>query len=267
MKNNKLNKKIIIPVMMGALAITSLTSPVHADPSSLDNDYQIIVIEKDPATGKYVKKVSYTEHEYFGTTGFCNICNMTINEGNHTNKLIKDEDKGIIIGKDEESGIPVIPEDDKGVVIGKDEESGVPEISENNVLVKMNGDVISIDCKSGTYKEVFDYVKKQGITDFTVKNYWNTQVFSWYKFDDKKICEVFLNSNTSTKEDTKTIIQSLKINGKFVDIECKSGTYKEIFNYIKNLGYTDFTVKNYWNTTVYAWYNINENGKCEVFFK
>ena len=154
MKNNKLNKKIIIPVLMGALTIANLTSPVHADPSAADNEYQIIVIEKDPATGKYVKKVSYTEHEYFGTTGFCNICNMTINEGNHTNKLIKDEDKGIIIGKDEESGIPVIPEDDKGVVIGKDEESGVPEISENNVLVKMNGDVISIDCKSGTYKEV-----------------------------------------------------------------------------------------------------------------
>ena len=54
MKNNKLNKKIIIPMIMGALAIGSLTSPVHADPSSLDNDYQIIVIEKDPATGKYV---------------------------------------------------------------------------------------------------------------------------------------------------------------------------------------------------------------------
>lgn len=262
----KINK-LVIPVIAGALMIGTLTTTTYADPSAADNEYQIIVIEKDPTTGKYVKRVSYTEHEYFGTTGFCNICNMTINEGNHTNKLIKDEDKGIIIGKDEESGIPVIPEDDKGVVIGKDEESGVPEISENNVLVKMNGDVISIDCKSGTYKEVFDYVKKQGITDFTVKNYWNTQVYSWYKFDNKKICEVFLNSNTSTKEDTKTIIQSLKINGKFVDIECKSGTYKEVFNYIKNLGYTDFTVRNYWNTQVFSWYNINENGKCEVFLK
>ena len=192
MKNNKLNKKIIIPVMMGALAITSLTSPVHADPSSLDNDYQIIVIEKDPATGKYVKKVSYTEHEYFGTTGFCNICNMTINEGNHTNKLIKDEDKGIIIGKDEESGIPVIPEDNRGVVIGKDEESGVPEISTTNVIVKMNGDVINIDCKSGTYKEVFNYIKNLGYTDFTVKNYWNTTVYAWYNINENGKCEVFL---------------------------------------------------------------------------
>lgn len=262
----KINK-LVIPVIAGALMIGTLTTTTYADPSAADNEYQIIVIEKDPTTGKYVKRVSYTEHEYFGTTGFCNICNMTINEGNHTNKLIKDEDKGIIIGKDEESGIPVIPEDDKGVVIGKDEESGVPEISENNVLVKMNGDVISIDCKSGTYKEVFDYVKKQGITDFTVKNYWNTQVFSWYIFDDKKICDVFLNNNNTTNKDEKVVVQSLKINGKFVDIECKSGTYKEVFNYIKNLGYTDFTVKNYWNTTVYAWYNINENGKCEVFFK
>ena len=192
MKNNKLNKKIIIPVLMGALTIANLTSPVHADPSAADNEYQIIVIEKDPATGKYVKKVSYTEHEYFGTTGFCNICNMTINEGNHTNKLIKDEDKGIIIGKDEESGIPVIPEDDKGVVIGKDEESGVPEISENNVLVKMNGDVISIDCKSGTYKEIFNYIKNLGYTDFTVKNYWNTSVYAWYNINENGKCEVFL---------------------------------------------------------------------------
>ena len=172
MKNNKLNKKIIIPVMMGALAITSLTSPVHADPSGLDNDYQIIVIEKDPATGKYVKKVSYTDHAYFGTTGFCNICNMTINEGNHTNKLIKDEDKGIIIGKDEESGIP--------------------EISENTLTVKCNGDVFTIDCASGTYKEVFDYFKKLGYKDFTVRNYWGTQVFHWYNFDSKKVCSVFL---------------------------------------------------------------------------
>ena len=94
-------------------------------------------------------------------------------------------------GKDEESGIPVIPEDNRGVVIGKDEDSGVPEISTTNVIVKMNGDVINIDCKSGTYKEVFDYVKKLGYTDFTVKNYWNTQVYSWYKYDNKKICEVF----------------------------------------------------------------------------
>ena len=100
MKNNKLNKKIMIPMIMGALTIGSLTSPVHADPSAADNDYQIIVIEKDPETGKYVKKISYTEHAYFGTTGFCNICNMTINEGNHTNKLVKDEDK-ITINKQE----------------------------------------------------------------------------------------------------------------------------------------------------------------------
>lgn len=192
MKNNKLNKKIIIPVIMGALAITSLTSPVHADPSGADNEYQIIIIEKDPNTGKYVQKISYTEHAYFGTTGFCDICNMTINEGNHTNKLVKDEDKGIIIGKDEESGIPVIPEDNRGVVIGKDEESGVPEISTTNVIVKMNGDVINIDCKSGTYKEVFNYIKNLGYTDFTVKNYWNTTVYAWYNINENGKCEVFL---------------------------------------------------------------------------
>lgn len=192
MKNIKLNKKIIIPMIMGALAIGSLTSPVHADPSGADNEYQIIIIEKDPNTGKYVQKISYTEHAYFGTTGFCDICNMTINEGNHTNKLVKDEDKGIIIGKDEESGIPVIPEDNRGVVIGKDEESGVPEISTTNVIVKMNGDVINIDCKSGTYKEVFNYIKNLGYTDFTVKNYWNTTVYAWYNINENGKCEVFL---------------------------------------------------------------------------
>ncbi len=192
MKNIKLNKKIIIPMIMGALAIGSLTSPVHADPFGADNEYQIIIIEKDPNTGKYVQKISYTEHAYFGTTGFCDICNMTINEGNHTNKLVKDEDKGIIIGKDEESGIPVIPEDNRGVVIGKDEESGVPEISTTNVIVKMNGDVINIDCKSGTYKEVFNYIKNLGYTDFTVKNYWNTTVYAWYNINENGKCEVFL---------------------------------------------------------------------------
>ena len=213
MKNNKLNKKIIIPVIMGALAITSLTSPVHADPSAADNEYQIIVVEKDPVTGKYVQKISYTEHAYYGTTGFCDICGETINVGKHTNKLIKDPNKGVVLGKDEESGIPVLPEndedkgvvlgkneesgipvipEDKGVVLGKDEESGIPEISENTLTVKLNGDVFTIDCASGTYKEVFDYFKKLGYKDFTVRNYWGTQVFHWYNFDSKKVCSVFL---------------------------------------------------------------------------
>ncbi len=221
MKNIKLNKKIIIPMIMGALTIGSLTSPVHADPSGLDNDYQIIVIEKDPATGKYVQKITYTEHAYFGTTGFCDICGKTINVGNHTNKLIKDPNKGVVLGKDSEDGIPVIPEDDedkgvvlpkdpnegegipeipeadeiendKGVVLGKNEESGIPEISENTLTVKLNGDVFTIDCASGTYKEVFDYFKKLGYKDFTVRNYWGTQVFHWYNFDSKKVCSIFL---------------------------------------------------------------------------
>lgn len=206
---------------MGALTIGSLTSPVHADPSGLDNDYQVIVIEKDPATGKYVQKITYTEHAYFGTTGFCDICGKTINVGNHTNKLIKDPNKGVVLGKDSEDGIPVIPEDDedkgvvlpkdpnegegipeipeadeiendKGVVLGKNEESGIPEISENTLTVKLNGDVFTIDCASGTYKEVFDYFKKLGYKDFTVRNYWGTQVFHWYNFDSKKVCSIFL---------------------------------------------------------------------------
>ncbi len=221
MKNNKLNKKIIIPVIMGALAIGSLTSPVHADPSGADNEYQIIIIEKDPNTGKYVQKITYTEHAYFGTTGFCDICGETINVGNHINKLIKDPNKGVVLGKDSEDGIPVIPEDDedkgvvlpkdpnegegipeipeadeiendKGVVLGKNEESGIPEISENTLTVKLNGDVFTIDCASGTYKEVFDYFKKLGYKDFTVRNYWGTQVFHWYNFDSKKVCSIFL---------------------------------------------------------------------------
>lgn len=221
MKNNKLNKKIIIPVLMGALTIANLTSPVHADPSAADNDYQIIVIEKDSETGKYVKKISYTEHAYYGTTGFCDICGETINVGNHINKLIKDPNKGVVLGKDSEDGIPVIPEDDedkgvvlpkdpnegegipeipeadeiendKGVVLGKNEESGIPEISENTLTVKLNGEVFTIDCASGTYKEVFDYFKKLGYKDFTVRNYWGTQVFHWYNFDSKKVCSVFL---------------------------------------------------------------------------
>ena len=56
----------------------------------------------------------------------------------------------------------------------------------------MNGDVFNIDCASGTYKEVFDYFKKLGYKDFTVRNYWGTQVFHWYTFDSKKVCSVYL---------------------------------------------------------------------------
>lgn len=77
---------------------------------------------------------------------------------------------------------------------------------------------------------------------------------------------MFLNNSDQSKKDEKNITMSLKINGKFTDIACKSGTYKEVFDYIKNQGYSNFTVKNFWNTTVYSWYNINESGKCEVFF-
>ena len=251
----KLNKKFILPVIAGALTIGSLTSPVLADPSAADNDYQIVVVEKNPETGKYVKKISWVEHEYYGTTGFCNICGMTINEGNHTNKITNN--KG-------------------GVVLPKDDENGIPEITENTITLKMNGNLINVDCKSGTYKEIFDYIKKQGYTDFTVKNFWNTQVYSWYKFDNKKICEVFINNKDGIvkpkdEENGIPVISentiTLKMSGNLINIDCKSGTYKEVFNYIKKQGYTDFTVKNYWNTQVYSWYKFDNKKICEVFFK
>lgn len=261
----KLNK-FIIPMIAGALTIGSLTNVAYADPSELDNEYQIVIVEYDHELGKYVKRVSYTEHAYYSMTGFCNICGETVNEGNHTNKITNNKG-GILEGKDEESGIPVISGNKDGVIEGKDEESGIPVLSENTVTLKMNNNLISIDCKTGTYKEVFDYIKNQGYTDFTVKNYWNTQIYSWYKFDDKKICTVIFENSDQSKREENVITQTLKINGKSVDIACKSGTYKEVFDYIKNEGYTDFTVKNYWGTVVYSWYGIAENGKCEVIFK
>ena len=102
MKNKKMNK-IVIPAIAGLLVLGTLTTTAYADPSAADNDYQIVIVEKDPTTGKYIKRVEWVEHEYHSMTGFCDICNLTINEGNHTNKIIGSDKEGIV--KDKEEGV------------------------------------------------------------------------------------------------------------------------------------------------------------------
>lgn len=191
-----------------------------------------------------------SEHEYFGTTGFCDVCGKTVNEGNHTNKITNTKD---------------------GVVEGKGEGVRKPIVTENTVTLKLNGDLVNIECKSGTYKEIFDYLKNKGYSDFIVKNYWNTTVYSWYKYDSNKICSAIINDNTEDETDGIPVIPeiigdptSVNIDGKTVEVCCGSGTYKEVFDYVRLLGYTDFTVKNRWGTQVYSWYNLDNDNMCNV---
>lgn len=266
-----------------------------------------------------------TAHEYFSTTGFCDVCGKTVNEGNHTNKITNNKG-GVVLPKDEEDGIPVLPEitdaeedngipiipeitdvdenvseheyfgttgfcdvcgksvnegnhtnkitnNKGGVVEGKGNRKSIPIVTENTVTLKLNGDLVNIECKSGTYKEIFDYLKNKGYSDFTVKNYWNTTVYSWYKYDSNKICSAIINDNTEDETDgipilpeteVKIYTRTLVINGKETVIKCTSGTYKEVFDYIDSLGYKNYKVKDQWGTIVYSWYTVKVDCKCYI---
>lgn len=214
-----------------------------------------------------------TAHKYYSMTGFCDVCGKTVNEGNHTNKITNTKG-GIVKNKDEEDGIPVLPEisDTKdGVVEEKGNGNRIPVVTENTVTLKLNGNLVNIECKSGTYKEIFDYLKDKGYSDFIVKNYWNTTVYSWYKYDSNKICSAIINDNTEDETDGIPVIPEItgdpttvNIDGKTVEVCCGSGTYKEVFEYVRLLGYTDFTVKNRWGTQVFSWYNLDNDNMCNV---
>ena len=55
---------------------------------------------------KFLLNETASEHEYYGTTGFCDVCGKTVNEGNHTNKITNNKG-GIVLPKDDEDRIPV----------------------------------------------------------------------------------------------------------------------------------------------------------------
>ncbi|MCI9545765.1 MAG: DUF348 domain-containing protein [Lachnospiraceae bacterium] len=188
-----------------------------------------------------------TAHEYYGTTGFCNICGETINAGNHTNKITNNKG-GVVLPKDDEDGIPVLPE-----ITDTEEDNGIPVLP-----------------------EVFEDDTNNHVSEH---EYYGTTGFC-------DICGETINAGNHTNKITnnkdgivlgkdeedgipvlpEAEVKTITIDGKTADIICYSGTYKEVFNYIDNLGYKDYTVKDQWGTTVQRYYNISPSGKCSVIF-
>ena len=125
--------------------------------------------------------------------------------------------------------------------------------------LSINGKSVKITCASKTYKEVFDYIKSLGYTSFTVKDAWGSTVYSWYGATELGTCSASDLSNVFTK--------TVSINGKTATVKCTSGTYKEVFNYINGLGYSNYTVKDSWGSTVYSWYSVTDSGKVTVTLK
>ena len=183
-----------------------------------------------------------SEHEYYGTTGFCDVCGKTVNEGNHTNKITNNKG-GIVLPKDDEDGIPVLPE---------------AEVK----TITIDGKTADIICYSGTYKEVFDYIDSLGYKDYTVKDQWGTTVQRYYNISPSGKCSVIFP--TDPQPEVKIYTRTLVIDGKEIVIKCTSGTYKEVFNYIDSLGYKNYKVKDQWGTIVYSWYTVKVDCKCYI---
>lgn len=120
----------------------------------------------------------------------------------------------------------------------------------------VNNNSYEIQCKSGTYKEVAEFIKSLGYSSFTLKNNWGSTVYSYYNVTDDKACYA---TDLST-----SVIKTFTVNGKAYSVACESGTYQEVFDFVKNLGYTSFTLKNAWGSQVYGWYKTSESEKCSV---
>ena len=130
------------------------------------------------------------------------------------------------------------------------------------VKVSLNGSTYSVKCSSGTYSEVWTKIKAVAgnNAEFTVKNQWGNQVYSWYNVNENGSCSV-----TITKAGTEdgAYVRTLSVNGKTYSVSCTSGTYKEVFDKATSvLGTSSITVKDQWGSDVYSWYNVTENGKC-----
>lgn len=132
----------------------------------------------------------------------------------------------------------------------------------------LNGEAYEVFTYSETYKEVFDKVKEVlGHSDFVVKNAWGSQVYSWYTVnDDGKVSIELLDIEVSDPEETVVIYErTFTLNGKEYTVECLSGTYKEVFEAIKDVvGDEAVVVKNQWGSVVYSWYKVTDSGKCTV---
>ena len=132
----------------------------------------------------------------------------------------------------------------------------------------LNGEAYEVFTYSETYKEVFDKVKEVlGHSDFVVKNTWGSQVYSWYTVNkDGNVKIEVLDLEIKEPEETIEIFErTFTLNGKEYTVECLSGTYKEVFEAVKDVvGDEAIVVKNQWGTPVYSWYKVTDSGKCTV---
>lgn len=134
----------------------------------------------------------------------------------------------------------------------------------------LNNNSYTIECLSGTYKEVFLKVKELLGDDasFTVKDNWGSTVYSWYGIHESGKVNIIVN-DVEVKDPEPTVevyTKTLLLEGESIEIECLSGTYKEVFTYLNNNGYINYSVKDNWGTTVYSWYKVTESGKCSITF-
>ena len=118
--------------------------------------------------------------------------------------------------------------------------------------LSINGKSVPITCTSRTYKEVCSYIESLGYKSYTLKDNWGSVVYSWYGATESGTCSV---SNLST-----VCTKTFTIKGTTYNIKCTSGTYAEVFNKIKSLGYTNFVVSDEYGTPVYSWYNVTSSG-------
>ena len=86
-----------------------------------------------PMNFAYADAGADEEHDYIDVHGYCDICGERFEDGNHIIDIVdipetseSTEDKGIVIGKDEDEGIPELPE-----ISETTEETSTSETSES----------------------------------------------------------------------------------------------------------------------------------------
>lgn len=196
-----------------------------------------------------------TEMIYQGASAIINF-NVKDQTINMVKEIKNEDDPSWNPNENPEGNIPELPEEKPVLWV---EGTELPDA--DIIKITIDNNTYNVICYSGTFKEVFDFVKTLGYTEFTIKNAWGTTVYFWYNLSGTTASLVLPEDEAEIVVFTKTLI----VEGNSYTIKCASGTYKEVFAFVKDLGYADFGIKDQWGTTVYSWYNVNEDSRCYVF--
>ena len=86
---------------------------------------------------------------------------------------------------------------------------------------------------------------------------------TWYRVNyNGKVGFVHKDRISFTRDVTFPFTKTLCVNENTYEVVCKSGTYKEICQKLQSLGYSSFTLKNNWGSTVYSYYNVTDDKPC-----